>query len=372
MPTALITTHLSRIQLESERLHVRIPSPEGDADAGEVLREIPLRDLDRVVLGAGVSVTSPALTEMLRRHIPVTWLDGRGHFLGSFLPPSPAHGASRLRQYQRSLDDAFALDVAGRLVVAKLYNQRRVLQRIAAGRRRHLRQRAEWETADGELHLKPGEATEPGSTPDDPAISRAEEAIRWLDGGFAGLSRAASIDEVRGHEGAASARYFQSWAAFLPGEFPFVRRSTRPPHNPVNACISFGASFLYHEMTAAIHSHGLDPALGFLHTTENGRWSLALDLMEPFRPALVEALALDLFTHRIVSQADFEARDGGVFLADTGRRKFFVQYERRMERQFMSEAAGHRTTLRQQLDRQVSMLKAALDDPSKFEPFLIN
>ena len=181
-----------------------------------------------------------------------------------------------------------------------------------------------------------------------------------------------SLDELRGFEGAATARYFQAWAAFLPEAFPFERRSTRPPLNPVNACISFGATLLYHEAVAFIHAHGLDPALGLLHTTEDGRWSLALDLIEPFRPVLVEALALDLFSHQMLDAGNFEPREGGIYLNDAGRKKFILQYERRMERQFMSECAGHRTTLRLQLEHQAVLFKAALDAPDRFEPFLMN
>ena len=149
-------------------------------------------------------------------------------------------------------------------------------------------------------------------------------------------------------------------------------RPIRPPLNPVNACISFGSTLLYHEAVAFLHSHGLDPALGTLHSTEDGRWSLALDLMEPFRPVIVEALALDLFSHEILKGDHFEPKNGGVYLNNDGRKKFFLQYERRMERQFMSECAGHRTTLRQQLENQSVMFKAALDDLARFEPFLMN
>jgi CRISP-associated protein Cas1 len=43
-----------------------------------------------------------------------------------------------------------------------------------------------------------------------------------------------------------------------------------------------------------------------------------------------------------------------------------------MERQFMSECVGHRTSLRQQLDQQVLMYKASLEEPDRFEPFLMN
>lgn len=131
-------------------------------------------------------------------------------------------------------------------------------------------------------------------------------------------------------------------------------------------------TLLYSEAVAFLHAHGLDPALGLLHATEDGRWSLALDLLEPFRPVLVEALALDLFSHQILNADHFEPRNGGVYLNEPGRKKFILQYERRMERQFLSECVEHRTTLRQQLEQQAVMYKSALEQPDRFEPFLLN
>jgi CRISPR-associated protein Cas1 len=184
--------------------------------------------------------------------------------------------------------------------------------------------------------------------------------------------KADNLDALRGHEGIAAARYFSAWAALLPAEFPFERRSTRPPLNPVNAVLSFAATLLYQEMHAFLHAHGLDPALGLLHATENGRWSLALDLIEPFRSVVAEALTLDLFSHRMLNHSHFEPHDGGTYVTRDGRAKLILQYEKRMERQFMSEAVGHRTSLRQQLENQATLLKAAFDDPEKFQPFVMN
>ena len=129
---------------------------------------------------------------------------------------------------------------------------------------------------------------------------------------------------------------------------------------------------MYQETVSAIHARGLDPALGLLHATEDGRWSLALDVMEPFRSVLVEALALDVFTHRILNETHFHPHEGGVYLNDEGRARFVVQYERRMERQFMSEFAGHRTTLRQQLENSAARFKKELETPGSFEAFLMN
>jgi CRISPR-associated protein Cas1 len=229
--------------------------------------------------------------------------------------------------------------MAGRIVTAKIYNQRRLIQRVATSR------------------------------PENPEVNAT---LKWLDSLFGSLKQAASIDELRGYEGTSTARYFQAWASFLPEAFPFERRSKRPPLNPVNACISFGATIVYTEAVAFLHAHGLDPSLGLLHATEDGRWSLALDLIEPFRPVLVEALALDLFSHQILNEQHFEPKNGGVYMNEEGRKKFIFQYERRMERQFLSESVGHRTTLRQQLENQAVMFKASLECAERFEPFLMN
>jgi CRISPR-associated protein Cas1 len=372
MPTACIIQPHCRVSLKSERLEVFGRNEATDRD--EVLREIPIRDLDRLILSESVQLTSPALAALLRANIPVNVLAWNGQFLGGFLPAQNDHGLARLRQYRQTLDPAFGLQMAGRIVTAKIYNQRRVLQRLDASRTSELR------TADCELRIENPSAPEPAQPASaqsaicnlQSTIPTPQSTLAWLDALFASLKRSQTIDELRGYEGASTARYFQAWASFLPEGFPFERRSTRPPLNAVNACISFGATLLYSEAVAFIHAHGLDPALGLLHATEDGRWSLALDLMEPFRPVLVEALALDLFSHQILNAEHFEPRNGGVYLNDEGRKKFLLQYERRMERQFLSECVEHRTNLRQQLEQQAVMYKAALEEAAKFEPFLMN
>ena len=186
---------------------------------------------------------------------------------------------------------------------------------------------------------------------------------------------APDLAALLGVEGLAAATHFRLWGQFLPAEFPFERRSTRPPHNAVNAVLSYAATLLYHDFVAPLHLRGLDPGLGFLHVTENGRWSLALDLMEPFRPAVAEALTLRLFSHRILQAGHFEPRDGGIYLTRDGRRELIQHYERRLDRSFVSDHLGHRTTLRQAYLDQVLAIKAALADgagPAAFTAFRLN
>ncbi|RME91006.1 MAG: CRISPR-associated endonuclease Cas1, partial [Verrucomicrobia bacterium] len=269
MPTAVINHPHARVRLENQTLMVWVQ--EDPDQPPRLQREIPLRDLERVVLGHTVHVSGPAMSALLEAGVPIQVFSWNGRFLGGFLPAENHHGLSRLRQYQRSLDPKFCLEIAGRLVTAKLYNQRRMLQRLGASR--------------GWLRGPEAGGVAGGSGGADEAAGTALRAdLAWLDGRFRDVARAGSVDELRGHEGVCTARYFLAWARFLPAEFPFTGRTIRPPLDPVNACISFGATLLYSEAVAFCHAHGLDPALGTLHSTTDGRWSLALDLIEPFRP----------------------------------------------------------------------------------------
>lgn len=354
MPTACINNPECRVYLRNNMLEI-VSRPLEDGQP-EVLRTIPIRDLERLVIMESVQITSQALAALLRAKVPINILGWNGEFLGCALPAQNSHGRFRLTQYRRSLEPEFVLKISRNIVSAKIYNQRRVLQRILASRNT--------QTTDN------SEDSEPSLNTDQRQL--IQTTIERLETFFPMLNSATTIDEVRGIEGASTSSYFKAWSALLPAEFPFERRSTRPPLNPVNAVISFCATIIYSEEVAFLHAHGLDPALGLLHATEDGRWSLALDLIEPFRPAIVEAIALDLFSHRILNNNHFEDRNGGVYLNEEGRKKFFLQYERRMERQFMSECVGHRTSLRQQLENQAVMYKSALQNPDLFEPFLIN
>ena len=137
--------------------------------------------------------------------------------------------------------------------------------------------------------------------------------------------RARSIESLLGHEGAAAAAYFQAFGQMLRRDFVFTVRSRRPPRDPANALLSLAYTLLTSEATSAVAGAGLDPALGMLHTPEEGRPALALDLTEEFRHAVGDRLTLHLVNNRVLSaSADFEAvPEGGVRLRAEGRKRFF-------------------------------------------------
>jgi CRISPR-associated protein Cas1 len=333
MPVLSVQTPRAQVSLHSERLAVVLPGEEGPGAKSDV----PLGDLERVVFAESVLVSAPALCELLRRQIPVTFLAWNGRLLGSFEPPGPPRGASRMLQYQLASTPGACLAIATKLVQTKIANGRRLLQRVDANHHR--------------LELA---------------------ALDTLEARERDAARPADLPSLLGTEGAAAVAFYACWSRFLPAEFPFGQRSTRPPGNAVNACLSYLSALVYGELLTACVVRGLDPALGCLHQPEDGRWSLPLDLMEPFRPALIEALTLRLFSHRILQQRHFQAHDGGVWLNGEGRRTLIQHYEQRLQREFLSEHAGCRTTLRQQLQHAAVQFKLALPQPETYAPFRIN
>lgn len=336
MPSVYLTTPGTRASIVSERLRVESPDPE----TGELTtRDVPLHDIEQVLVAECCSLTIPSLADFARREIPVILTTRSQRVLALCLPPAP-HRAVRQAQYRRSLDEPFLLALAIPCVEAKIRNQRRVLQRLGSNR---------------------------------PGHEGLAETLKSLESLANSAVRASSRDTLRGYEGAAAGSYFERYGEFFPEDCPFERRSRRPPLNPPNAILSYAYTLLGAEAEAFLHGIGLDPALGFFHEPADRRPSLALDLIEPFRAPLADAMALDLIGHGTLKPGrDFERAEGGIYLSSEGRRRFHVAYERRMEREFTSEQHGRRTCLRAELHGQCHGAKKAFLDEEPYEPFVMN
>lgn len=338
MPSLWITSRDTLAKISSERVVIKPITNTSDL---ENTRTIPLIDVDLVILGSRAQFSSPLIHALMKRNIPIFLMNSIGQITGNFLPPITPHGSTRLAQYNKSTDPKSHKTIAAAVIGAKIYNQRRTLQRIAISR---------------------GKSEKLA-----PLYRRFATRLEHLK------TNKNSPDQILGIEGSASADFYRAWADFLPMEFPFERRSRRPPLNPVNTCISFISTLIYQEMTAAIFAASLDPALGHLHTTTNNRWSLALDLIEPFRPVIAEALTLDLFSRSILDASHFTPLDsGGIHLNHQGRKKLILHYEKRLERYFYSEHLGQRITLRQVIRNTPISYKKHLIQHSPLTPFRMN
>lgn len=335
MPAVYLSSPGIRAALRGEHLAITAPATE---ERAEHTRTLPLLEVEQVTVHERASLTIAAMAELLRRRIPIYLLDSQERMLG-IAQASAAPSPRRYEQWKRQEDEGFRVLIASLLIEAKILNSRRVLQRLAANR--------------------------PGAS--------VGAVLAELDALASQTIRAENLDSIRGYEGAAAGAYFAAYGSFFPENCPFVSRSRRPPRNPPNALLSFAYTLLAGEAEVALHHVGLEPGLGLLHEPEPNRASLALDIMEPIRAPLADALALDLLSHRMLKPEDhFETTTHGCLLNQTGRARFFTAYEQRMEREFTSRVTQQRTTLRAELQRMAENLALTIRDNRPFEPYLMN
>ena len=275
----------------------------------EISRTIPLSQVEHMIITPQVTMSGALLQALLCRGIGTTILKQDG-LLGAVLPHAGAKGRLRLSQYRSCCDDEWCLRQARVIVATKIYNQAFMLKR-----RRN---------------------------PPTEAFFREMKKLQKS------TLCAEDIATLMGIEGRASALYFPEWASSLPPAFPFTKRTRRPPMDPVNACLSYLSALCQADMLRAVVEVGLDADLGVLHSTEDYRHNLVLDLMEPFRPILVEGVTRDLLTHGMLSEESTEYHDdddGGCYLTSQGRIALIRRYEQRMMSRFLQ--GDKHTTLRQ-------------------------
>lgn len=144
--------------------------------------------------------------------------------------------------------------------------------------------------------------------------------------------------------------------------FDFTRRNRRPPRDPINALLSLGYSLLVRDLTFICHAVGFDPFIGFYHQPRFGRPALALDLMEGFRPLVVDSAVLTAINTRMVTPDDFLRVGESVTLTPRGRKRFLQAYEQRMDSLVTHPLFGYRVNYRRVLEIQARLLARAVTD----------
>lgn len=294
--TIYVTTEGASLRKDGENLVAEV-------DGAERAR-VPLHMLGSVVIFGAIYVSPALIGALASAGIALVLLERNGRFLARVEGPVSGNVLLRRVQYRRS--DAVE-DIIRSLVTGKVANQRAVLMRA-------------WRDYGNEM----------------PEADRAR-ILEVTDRLGRILRRVESgndpPDVLRGAEGEAGNLYFSVFDHLIRSpdpEFRWRGRSRRPPLDPVNALLSFLYTLLTHDCRAACGSVGLDPAVGFLHRDRPGRPSLALDLMEEFRPVLADRLALSLINRRQLRANNFERQDSGaVFLSDDARKTVLAAWQDR-------------------------------------------
>jgi CRISPR-associated protein Cas1 len=285
-----------------------------------------LSNTSHVAVYGNIHVTTPAIRKLLERSVPLLYFSYGGWFIGQTVGHDSKNVELRMAQYAATQDPERCLRLARGFVASKILNSRTLL------RRNH-------------------------EAPNAVALSELKQLAR--------KARAAdAIESLLGIEGTAARRYFSEFTGMLKGEgqagFDLDARNRRPPRDPVNALLSFCYSLLSKELALAVRAAGLDGMLGFYHQPHFGRPSLALDLMEEFRPVIADSVVVSAINNGVIQQDDFVRAAGAVSLTPGARKRLILAFERRMDQLVTHPVFDYRISYRRVLEVQARLLSRVL------------
>ncbi len=297
-----VTTQGAWLACDGQSVDVRVEK--------ESKLRVPIQTLSSIVCFGQVSC-SPFLMALCAEHgVKLAFLTENGRFLARVEGPVSGNVLLRRSQYRNADLPDQASSITFSIVLAKLANCRNVLLRGARD-----------------------------STPDSEAAFALERAAKRMTYLATELKPTSSVAELRGYEGEAAHTYFSAFDHLIIGDkqaFFFNQRFRRPPLDNVNALLSFVYTLLTHDMSAALETVGLDPAVGYLHVERPGRPSLALDLVEELRPVIADRLVLTLINRRQIAADGFHRLEtGGIVMNEATRKELLVAYQKRKQEEMV-------------------------------------
>ncbi len=267
--TAIFLTH-PQYQITLQRGLLQIHHPK------ERTQLIPWHNLQRLVIGPGITLTSDVILKLAEKNVELLTLGQQN--IVSLNTPSAPNNDIRLQQYAITRDPACRLRLQQRLINTRIAHQQALLNHFG---------------------LSMPITTQKGSTQQQLMLGEAHH----------------------------SQHYWQQWVTLL-SSYGFTGRQRRPPRDPVNALLSLTATLEEGALARALLSEGLDIGLGLLHCTGYHRQSLVLDVLELTRVEL-EMWVINLLLHHTLTEDHFvEHKDLGCLLNREGQRVFYPAWHR--------------------------------------------
>ena len=305
-------------------------------------KSIPVENIDNIIIFGGIQVSTACIQQLLLKGIPLTWLSKNGSYFGRLESTSHINIDRQRMQFRKSDDEKFSLEISKKFIKGKFTNQRTILMRA-------------------NKILKNSDMSD--------IILKMSVYSKKID-------EAKTIEELMGVEGFYAKMYYQGINYIIDKEYSFKQRTRRPPKDPFNAVLSFGYTLLHYEIFTMLVSKGLNPYAAFLHSDRHKHPALCSDLMEEWRPILVDSLAISLLNNGKLLKKNFTYNDenGGVYLDKEGCRKFTENFEKRLRQEVgYVEEVAYKMSFRRIIEHQVMQIIKCMEDnsPEKYKAILV-
>ena len=281
------------------------------ADDGEKLssdaqsRFLPVEDISEFYVFGSLRATSALFNFLGQKDIAVHFVEYYENFTGSLMPrDSLLSGKMLLAQTSNYQDKKKRLIIAKKFIEGAAYNMIKNLK----------------------YYNRRGKGM--------------EDLINIIEELAVLIPNAGNVEELMGVEGRIRSYYYDAFNLII-NDFEMDGRSKQPPHNEVNALISFGNMVCYTLCLRAIHQTQLNPTISYLHQPGERRYSLALDIAEIFKPIIVDRVIFKVLNKKEIQSKHFDKKLNKCLLNSSGKKIFVKALEDRLQ-----ETIQHRTLKR--------------------------
>ena len=216
---------------------------------------IPIETLDGIDIFGATQLTTQAIQRFLLKGIPVSFYAKSGKYYGKLISTGHVNAKRQRKQSALGLNIDQYLVLDKKIISAKANNQLVILRRYSRNKEED--------------------------------ISSEVKGIKAL---MYKIDKCKNIKQLMGYEGSIAKNYFKALSKLIDENFKFNGRSRRPPKDEFNSLISYGYTILFNEIYGKIEKHGLNPYFGFLHRDDENHPTLCSDLLEEWRPVIIDSL----------------------------------------------------------------------------------
>jgi CRISPR-associated protein Cas1 len=303
-----------------------------ESDGKIIKKPLPINDIDSIYVFGELDINTKALNYLSQYDIPIHFYNYYGFYSGSFLPRKKnVSGSLLVEQVKHYLDDNKRQYLAISFIEGAVHHILRNLRKAGL-------QSKEFEDIEKDLLPK--------------------------------IFETKTSEELMAIEGNIRDRYYQLFNKILKNKDFFIeKREKRPPDNPINALISFGNSIMYNTVLTEIYRTQLDPTISYLHTPQEKRFSLSLDLAEIFKPFIVDPLIFSLINTGRITIKDFDKDLNYAYLNEEGRKKFLRAYEERLAKTIKHRKLKRKVSYKQLIRLECYKLIKHLIGDEDYKPF---
>lgn len=304
----------------------------GEESSGQP-RYLPVEDINEFYVFGSLRATSSLFNFLGQKDIAVHFFDYYENYTGSFMPKdSLLSGRMLLAQTSAYQSKKKRLFIAQKFIEAAAYNMIKNLQYY--NRR--------------------------GKDMEDIIDIIKEYASR--------LSDTTSVQELMGTEGMIRQTYYDAFNLIL-NDFEMGNRTQQPPHNEVNALISFGNMMCYTLCLRAIHQTQLNPTISFLHTPGERRYSLALDIAEVFKPVIIDRVIFKVLNKKEIQEKHFDRKLNKCLLNQSGKKIFVKAIEDKLIETIKHRTLNRNVSYRHLIKLECYKLAKHLLEIEEYKPF---